>query len=337
MLTQAERIKAYLLKQVNHHAQDLVAVTAAKFKVSRMTVHRHLLQLIASNHIIKTGTTRKVAYFLQNEQNISLSFPIIEQKIEYEVWQKYLAHLFKPLAKTVYDIAEYTFTEVFNNAFDHSRGRQVTVKLQWTNQAVEIQILDDGVGIFDKLASALNYENPMASILQLSKGKLTTDPANHSGEGLFFTSRACSFFSIAANGIAYIRDNREPDWFIQQVATPKRGTEVKLVIDLQSTTQLENVFQQYQSEDSFAFSKTDALVKLSLLGDERFISRSQAKRVLRNLEQFQSVMFDFHGVAAVGQGFVDEVFRVFAQRYPEIKLSYRNANEAVEFMIRRTV
>ena len=42
-------------------------------------------------------------------------------------------------------------------------------------------------------------------------------------------------------------------------------------------------------------------------------------------------------VEEVGQGFVDEVFRVFQQRHPEIQMVYINANKAVEFMIKRAI
>ena len=37
----------------------------------------------------------------------------------------------------------------------------------------------------------------------------------------------------------------------------------------------------------------------------------------------------------VGQGFVDEVFRVWAREHPEVRLIPRAMNVAVEFMVRR--
>ena len=36
---------------------------------------------------------------------------------------------------------------------------------------------------------------------------------------------------------------------------------------------------------------------------------------------------------AVGQGFADEIFRVFQNKYPEIQLEVTNANETVLGMI----
>jgi hypothetical protein len=46
-------------------------------------------------------------------------------------------------------------------------------------------------------------------------------------------------------------------------------------------------------------------------------------------------MFDFKGVELIGQAFADEIFRVFANRHPEIVLHSLNANSAVKRMIER--
>ena len=46
-------------------------------------------------------------------------------------------------------------------------------------------------------------------------------------------------------------------------------------------------------------------------------------------------MLDFQGVRGVGQGFVDEVFRVWPRSHPGIRLVPQNMNQAVSFMVRR--
>jgi len=65
------------------------------------------------------------------------------------------------------------------------------------------------------------------------------------------------------------------------------------------------------------------------------ISRSQARRVLTGLDRFRVIVFDFDKVPMVGQAFADEVFRVFHNKYPVIKLQAINMNEAVRFMVER--
>lgn len=71
--------------------------------------------------------------------------------------------------------------------------------------------------------------------------------------------------------------------------------------------------------------------------EERLIARSQAKRLLRNLDKFDRIILDFTGIRTVGQGFVDEVFYVFKQQHPGIEIQHRNANENVRFMIDRGI
>ena len=46
-------------------------------------------------------------------------------------------------------------------------------------------------------------------------------------------------------------------------------------------------------------------------------------------------MLDFKDINTIGQGFSDEVFRVWKHLYPEINIMFKNANENVTFMIDR--
>lgn len=114
------------------------------------------------------------------------------------------------------------------------------------------------------------------------------------------------------------------------------GTSVEMRININSDRILKNIFDEYADpEQDYVFNKTHIKVELCKLGGERYISRSQAKRLLIGLEKFQHIVLDFKRVAAVGQGFVDEVFRVFQNKHPDIEIEYVNANEDVEFMIKR--
>jgi hypothetical protein len=55
------------------------------------------------------------------------------------------------------------------------------------------------------------------------------------------------------------------------------------------------------------------------------------------LEKFKRVALDFKNISTIGQGFVDEIFRVFQLKYPKIKVTYTNANDDVQFMIDRSL
>jgi hypothetical protein len=57
-----------------------------------------------------------------------------------------------------------------------------------------------------------------------------------------------------------------------------------------------DVFDQYSSGDNYDFSKMVAPLGLAKLGEEKLISRSQAKRTLARVERFKAVAFDFAGL-----------------------------------------
>ena len=338
---QAEEIRSYLLAKLPVHPKNIVAKAAEAFLCSRTTVHRHLNRLLRDGKIIKSGTTRQTKYFLKTEKNKEVTVSLKDKVEEHKVWKENFLQDFETLPKNVRDICEYGFLEMLNNAIDHSEGTFVVIRAEWESDSVKIKIKDNGIGIFRKIKNALGLGDERESALHLSKGKFTTDPDNHTGEGIFFTSRAFDYFHIFTRGISYARDNSEEDWFIETgQASQKSGTGLEMIISLDSKRNLQEVFAEYTGEDSeglLKFDKTHIEVVLSMLGDERYVSRSQARRICLGLEKFKHVILDFKGISTVGQGFVDEVFRVFQSKYPKIKIEYTNANDDVRFMIERTL
>ena len=335
MESRAEKIRAFILKSITNHPKDIVSVTADKFSVTRTTVHRHLNRLAKDGKVLKTGTTNRVVYSLSSSRDKVIDVRIERKLEEHKIWQK-LQQDFLPLEKNIFDICEYGFTEIFNNAIDHSEGRYIRVVTLWSTDAVTLRIIDDGVGIFKKIKQALSLADERESVFQLSKGKLTTDPKGHTGEGIFFTSRAFDKFSILANGLFYSKRNVEDDWFLE-TRKDKRdiGTVVSMEIGFDTNRSLKQIFDSYANPETFKFDKTHIWVGLSKLEEESYISRSQAKRLLFGLEKFREVILDFKDVTTVGQGFVDEVFRIFKDRHPNVKIEFVNANEDVKFMILR--
>ena len=142
-------------------------------------------------------------------------------------WEKIMPFLAE-LPRNVQDIWYYAFTEIMNNAIDHSAGEQITFAIQKDALYTEISIADDGIGIFRN---------------------------------------------------------------IQKYAGEKYGVE---------------------------------------------INREQAALELYKgrLDEFREIIFDFRGIGFMGQGFADEVFRVFQNMHPDIKLTVINANASVLGMIR---
>jgi hypothetical protein len=328
-------IKEFIIKSLPHHPSDLVAVVMRKFQVSRPGVHKHLNQLIATGKVVASGNTRNRIYALAEDAQTRFTIPLSSTLHESDLWKKEIQPLTIHLSKHIREICEYGFSEIVNNAIDHSQGKSLTVLCDFSKPEIFMSISDDGIGIFKKIKAALALETERESILHLSKGKFTTAQDRHSGEGIFFTSRAFDTTIISANHLSYqsIAGN---DWLIND-SERKIGTQVLLTIGKTSARTLQDVFKNHTDAETFAFSKTRAVVKLSLLPGETFLSRSQAKRILLGLDKFKEVVFDFKGVQTIGQGFADEIFRVFQNKHPGILLVSANANENVDFMLKHVL
>lgn len=225
----------------------------------------------------------------------------------------------------------YTVTEMVNNAIDHSGGSEVLVTGYRTEQTTRVVIEDDGVGVFDRLRTQFHLPDGFAAIQELSKGKATTAPDRHTGEGIFFTSKLVDRFRLSANGLAWLVANDVPDMSVAE--SPRvTGTGVDLELANTTTRSIRDVFDEFTIDG--AFVRTRPAVRLLEYGTE-FVSRSEAKRLAERLEQFVEVEVDFSGVEFVGQGFVDELFRVWAKDHPGTKLIPVQMNDEVSFMIQR--
>ena len=338
---QAKEIRAYLLDKITVHPKNIVAKASKAFACSRTTVHRHLNRLLRDGQIIKSGTTRQIQYFLKTEKNKEVIISLKNKVEEHKVWQEKFQKDFETLPKNVRDICEYGFLEILNNAIEHSEGNEVKIYSEWTSESLNLMISDNGIGIYKKIKNSLNLIDERESVLHLSKGKFTTDKEIHTGEGIFFTSRAFDNFRILSRGLSFIKDNKNEDWFLDSsMAVIIAGTGVKMTINLKSKRRLQDVFSEFVEENSDGipkFDKTNIIVELSKFGDERYISRSQARRIILGLEKFKYVVLDFRDISTVGQGFVDEIFRVFKTKHSRTKIEYKNANDNVKFMIERSL
>jgi anti-sigma regulatory factor (Ser/Thr protein kinase)/predicted DNA-binding transcriptional regulator AlpA len=229
-------------------------------------------------------------------------------------------------------IIGYAFTEMLNNAIDHSGSETVTITW-WTDpDQWSFEIRDYGVGAYPKLREGLHLASDFEAVQELSKGKRTTDPSRHTGEGIFFTSKAVDIFRLTSSGVRWTVDNLRHDVALG-VAREFSGTSVTCQIDPHADRNLTDTFRQFTRD--FAFTKTRPVVKLFEIGTD-FVSRSEARRLLDGLDvDFETIEVDFTGVSDVGQGFVDELLRVWPSAHPGKVVIPSNMNPAVDFMIQR--
>ncbi len=332
----SEEIHKFVIHNVEAHPRDVARLTAEKFGITRQAVNRHLKKLAEGGIIEARGKTREREYSLRF-RDFDARLTLAENRDEDRVWQARIGPHLAHLPENVLNICYYGFTEMFNNVIDHSEGTSVLVGVRVSAAEIGIGIADDGVGIFEKIKRKFNLDDHRHAILELSKGKLTTDPQHHTGEGIFFASRLFDKFNLSSSHLGFVRHGDDPGWLVEKEPELGPGTQVVMRIAADSPRTAKEVFDRYADPeaDDYGFSKTHVPLILAKYGRENLVSRSQAKRVLARFEKFREVLLDFAGIGSIGQAFADEIFRVFAFQNPGIQVSAINYNEEVGKMISR--
>ncbi len=330
-----EDIRRFILAHVEKHPGDISKVTAKHFAITRQAVNKHLQRLGKEDALTETGHTRNRIYKLAPLSEWKKAYSITPELAEDLVWTKDASTAIGPMPDNVLNIWHYGFTEMLNNAIDHSGGTQIVVHIKKTAAHTEMLLSDDGIGIFKKIQTELNLLDERHAILELSKGKLTTDPKRHTGEGIFFTSRMFDSFDILSGGVYFRHDFGNPEDWILERDRFNSGTSVWMKIDNHTSRTSKKIFDQYSGGDDYGFNKTVVPVRLAKYGNDPLISRSQAKRLLTRVELFKIVVFDFTDVDTIGQAFADEIFRVYATQHPAIEMHAIKTNSQVKQMIRR--
>lgn len=226
---------------------------------------------------------------------------------------------------------------MFNNALEHSGSSLIHVEMEKTAASAEISICDNGIGIFRKIQAAADLLDERHAVLELAKGKFTTDPVNHSGKGIFFSSRMFDDFAISSSGVHFFHGFNGKEDRTGQSGTAAGGTTVRMKLGNHTFRTTKEIFDKFSVDEDYGFTKTIVPVKLAEYGDDNLLSRSQARRLLARIERFKMVVFDFAGVASVGQAFADEVFRVFFKRHSDIEITSGNTVQEVKRMILRAL
>ncbi len=337
-------IQALILKTLSQKKQFRTADIVKASGFSRAYVNRFLKKLEEEGRIARVGKANQSTYFEASpearkkalENILSVRKIIANKNLQEDLILeeiKKTSGIFFDLRSNISRIVDYAFTEMLNNAIEHSRSKTIEISVKKENGILRFDITDRGIGIFKNIMQKKKLSSELEAIQDLLKGKQTTAPHQHSGEGIFFTSKVADVLTIRSSSKKLIFNNKLNDIFIEDIKNFS-GTKVVFAISTASKKELKQIFDEY-TDQFLEFSKTKVQVKLFKL-DTDYISRSQARRVLVGLERFKTVILDFSGVKTVGQAFADEIFRVWQKKYPKIKISEENANKNILFMIDRS-
>jgi metal-responsive CopG/Arc/MetJ family transcriptional regulator len=321
-----EEIRDFIVSNITEN-RNIAALTAERFGISLSAVYKHIDRLMSEKQVIKKGgrfvlQSKQYRYVYRNDRIIG----------EDTVWEEDIKKHFIHVPLNVRNIWIYGFLEIFNNAIEHSKGKRIHVVINENRIFTTMSIADDGIGIFKNIKTKFRLADEKDALLELVKGKRTTNNTRHSGQGIFFTSKVFDDFLIISNGITFDpnqQKNNKP-----KTERQKYSTYVYMRITKNSNKKIKDIFDKFSTEIPGSFDKT--IVPVYMANSSDLVSRSQARRILSGLELFSEVILDFRDIEYIGQAFADEIFRVFKNMYPNIMITAQNANTEVQYMINRT-
>jgi anti-sigma regulatory factor (Ser/Thr protein kinase)/predicted transcriptional regulator len=334
-------LRTIILNTIKKQGQVTTADIVGQTRLSRAYAQRFLKNLADEGVIVLMGKANQAHYIIPSKKGTSIEKPLrihrimrnkdlAEDKVLRQIKEE--SAIFQGVSDNVSSIVDYAFTEMLNNAIEHSTSEKIDVVIIKTATDIRFTVIDRGIGIFNNIMKIKRLRTKMEAIQDLLKGKETTAPDAHSGEGIFFTSKVADLLIIKSFEKKLFFDNVGQDIYIKDVQCVK-GTKVDFVLGLKSKKKLADLFNKY-TDDSFQFSKTAVKVKL-YHQDVDYVSRSQARRMLAGLEKFKTVELDFKDIKTIGQAFADEIFRIWQSARKDVKFVVKNANENVMLMVKR--
>lgn len=320
-------ILQYLLEKIDEGTESVGKCVSQALKISPNTVNTYLKELMDHGVIQKQKRGSYALVKVTKDYHLRRSNGDLDtDTFAYE-------HCLKPALKkfeaNVQDIWAYAFSEMINNVMDHSEAENLFIKVTQDYLNTSVFIMDDGVGIFEKIKKHFNLPSLDEAICELFKGKLTTDSENHSGEGIFFSSKLMDSFAILSSKKIFTNNKYDMNRTLEAPYDDGKGTCVRMSLSNFSHKHSREVFDMYSNVDG-GFTRTR--IPLKNIFDSSPVSRSQAKRVCNRLEKFQEVILDFDGLDWMGQGFAHQIFVVFKREHPEISILTEHMNASVEKM-----
>lgn len=319
---------------------DVLAAFGSAY--SRQYIHRVMRKMVAEKTLLKGGFKRNSFYVLPENKHLLASEKIVKDGLMIKGLEEHMildsiqqTALYGDMHENVKSIFNYALLEMLNNAIDHSQSETVDVEIYKKDGSLVFVVNDRGVGVFRNVKEKKHLKDELSAIQEILKGKTTTQPLLHSGQGIFFTSKIADRFMLESFEYNLVVDNLIKDVFVGENKIKNKGTRVTFFLNLSSHKHLIDLFRKFEtSKETMEFDTTEFKVKLFTMGTI-YVSRSQARRVLEGLDKFKKVILDFDQVPMIGQGFADEIFRVYKIKHPEIDIEPINMNEAVNFMVGR--
>lgn len=328
-----EQAKLYLLEQIDARDSDYIAKTASNFGLTVQSVYRYVRELAEDGIIEKAGKDWRLH---RESSQVHISTADLQNYGDSYSYDQFYEQFLASLPDNAVGIWSFGLSEMTNNVIDHSQSSEVLFIMMSDYLNTYAIIADDGIGLFQKIKEHFHLASLDEAVAALFPGKLTTDAQNHSGEGIFFTSRLMDQFAAVSNGKVFTHNNFEEavqnlDDNIEFISWRSwQGTIIEMSLSNTTRKNASDIFNEYADVDG-GFTRTT--LPLRHIFPRNPVSRSQAKRLSQRFTDFEEVTLDFQDIEWIGQGFAHELYVVWQKKHPEIQLKTVNANEAVTKMV----
>lgn len=337
-----ETIRKYLLRKIAVDDSEFIFKTMDNFDIESIMVEQFLQEYIQEG-FIAVSKERNCGYKLVENSNQFHIVLTVALDNEDRIYKEYIEPNLKYCNENALRIWQYTCEEMLNNVMEHSRGKNLYIEVHSNILFNKVLIVDDGVGTFRTLLEYMEgngWGKPQVedALLELYKGKITSKAECHSGEGIFFSSKLVDSYALWSDARIYeCGHGREPKVIESHLLAyasriGKVGTMVSMSLENETQRKIADVFDMYTDIEE-GLVKTRIPIKEACMNDDP-VARSQARRICNRLEEFKEVVLDFSGVEFMGQGFSDELFRIYALNHPDILLRPINMIPIVARMVK---
>ena len=317
------------------HGDDLAGHLTQRLGIERRRARVLLRRLVAAQWLTREGPLRRPQYRPGALRQVVMRYPLAGLQEDLP-WRRDFAPCFDlpPQARAM---AQHAFAELVDNAVEHSGGSQVAVSMRQTPLQIQLLVSDDGLGLFQRIEQAFAIAEPALAMLELAKGKLTSVPERHAGQGLHLTARLADVFDVCANAARFQccawQTRRWEATPIHAKLAARPGTSIYVAIALDTPRTLDAALRATSLDgNGYGFERTTVPLHLLAGADGALASRAEARRATARLASFRRAELDFAGITAVGRGFADELMRVF-RREQGLELVPINAAGSVAAML----
>ena len=258
----------------------------------------------------------------------------INDKPPEEILKEYVLLHLESLPSNIYQIFEFSVGALLNNIIDHANALKIYLKIYINHEQAHFILADNGIGIFDHICSGLNLKSTELAALELAKGNLTTDPNRHLGGELNTIIHLFDLVTIDSSGKSLKYSNYDDDWQISY-SVQQKGTRIHLQINPSLKRTCASVFDRIFNQEE---KKITIPLNLLDVSDYKIVnSRSQAKSVLRNIQNFKKIEFDFNKIELIGPAFADELIKNVKSKNKSASIEWINCNETVSLLMQRAI